>query len=308
MRRICSFIGILSGMSSIALSAPVTRPPITGVSHIAVYAADPARSESFYTHDLGGYKGPDAENPQGTRYYFSLTQFVEVLPLPPGPASINRLDHVAFITADVEGLRLYLRSKRIPVPPRVERGHDNSRWFDVIDPEGNKIEFVQPGIIATQIPPNPLSQHMIHVGFIIHDRNSEDAFYREVLGFRPYWFGGMSDDKPTWISQQVPDGTDWLEYMVVGSPEGRGIPATLSAADLGVLDHFSLGVPNAEAAYTLLWNGNRLAGQTNTPKIGRDAKWQLNLLDPDGTRAEIMEFHAIGKPCCSPFTATDPGE
>jgi hypothetical protein len=65
-------------------------------------------------------------------------------------------------------------------------------------------------------------------------------------------------------------------------------------------------VPNAEAAYTLLWNSDRLDGQANTPKIGRDAKWQLNLLDPDGTRAEIMELHAIGKPCCSPFTAPDP--
>ena len=32
----------------------------------------------------------------------------------------------------------------------------------------------------------------------------------------------------------------------------------------------------------------------------------LNLLDPDGTRAEVMELHAIGKPCCSPFTASDP--
>jgi catechol 2,3-dioxygenase-like lactoylglutathione lyase family enzyme len=308
MKRVFSFTGILSGMTSIALSATVARPPITGVSHIAVYAADPAKSESFYSHDLGGYKGPDAENPKGTRYYFSLTQFVEVLPLPSGPASINRLDHVAFITPDVEALRLYLRSKVIPVPPRVERGHDSSLWFDVIDPEGNKIEFIQHAAIEKNIPANPLSRHMIHVGFIIHDRKLEDAFFREVLGFRPYWFGGMSDDKTTWISQQVPDGTDWLEYMVVGAAEGRGIPATLSAADLGVLDHFSLGVPNAEAAYTLLWNGNRLTGQANTPKIGRDAKWQLNLLDPDGTRAEIMEFHAIGKPCCSPFTAADPGE
>jgi hypothetical protein len=80
----------------------------------------------------------------------------------------------------------------------------------------------------------------------------------------------------------------------------------MKASDLGVLDHFSLGVANAEAAYTLLWNGERLAGQDALPKIGRDAKWQLNLLDPDGTRAEIMEFHAIGKPCCSAFTASDP--
>jgi hypothetical protein len=65
-------------------------------------------------------------------------------------------------------------------------------------------------------------------------------------------------------------------------------------------------VANTRDAYTLLWNGDRLNGQKETPKIGRDAKWQLNLFDPDGTRAEIMEFHAIGKPCCSPFTATDP--
>ena len=134
----------------------------------------------------------------------------------------------------------------------------------------------------------------------------EDAFYRAILGFRPYWFGGMREDEPTWVSQQVPDGTDWLEYMLVGSPDSRGIPPHVSRAVAGVLDHFSLGVSNIEAAYTLLWNGKRLEGQTALPKIGRDAKWQLNLLDPDGTRAEIMELHAVGSPCCSPFTAADP--
>ena len=153
---------------------------------------------------------------------------------------------------------------------------------------------------------NPLSSHIIHVGFIVHDRAREDGFFRSVLGFKPYWFGGMKDDTPTWISQQVPDGTDWLEYMIVGTPEGRGIPPSMTAANLGVLNHFSLGVRSTADAYTLLWNGDRLAGQTNVPRIGRDAKWQLNLLDPDGTRAEIMELHAIGKPCCSPFTAGDP--
>jgi hypothetical protein len=98
----------------------------------------------------------------------------------------------------------------------------------------------------------------------------------------------------------VPDGSDWLEYMIVTN--------SLTQAQTGVLNHFSLGVPNMEAAYTVLWNGDRLQGQTPTtiPKIGRDAKWQLNLIDPDGTRAEVMELHAIGKPCCSPFTASDP--
>jgi catechol 2,3-dioxygenase-like lactoylglutathione lyase family enzyme len=335
---------MVMGVASVAAAATPSRPPITGVSHIAVYAAAPAKSERFYVHDLGGVKGSDPENAKGVRYYFAPTQFVEVLPLPasagspsappegplavgpaaPGPVaagtappraaspagpasvSINRLDHIAFTTTDAKGLLAYLAAKQIPVPDQVKTGRDGSFWFDVSDPEGNKIEFVQPPKNPPAAAVNPLSSHIIHVGFIVHDRAREDGFFRAVLGFRPYWFGGMEDNKPTWISQQVPDGTDWLEYMIVGTPEGRGIPKDMSAADLGVLDHFSLGVPSTEVAYTLLWNGERLTGQTNTPKIGRDAKWQLNLLDPDGTRAEIMELHAIGKPCCSPFTASDP--
>jgi catechol 2,3-dioxygenase-like lactoylglutathione lyase family enzyme len=287
-------------------AAAAARPAITGISHIAVYAADPAKSEQFYVHDLGAMKGNDPENARGTRYYFAPTQFVEVLPLPAGSTSINRLDHVAFTTPDLGRLRAYLASKRITVPKHTERGDDGSEWFDVLDPEGNKIEFVQPPPHLPDVPLNPLSSHIIHVGFIVHDRAREDGFFRSVLDFKPYWFGGMQDDTPTWISQQVPHGTDWLEYMIVGTPEGRGIPANMKASDLGVLNHFSLGVRSTADAYTLLWNGDRLAGQTNTPKIGRDAKWQLNLLDPDGTRAEIMELHAIGKPCCSPFTAADP--
>jgi catechol 2,3-dioxygenase-like lactoylglutathione lyase family enzyme len=292
--------------SAVVLAGPPSRPPLTAVSHLAVYAADPAKSEAFYVHDLGAAKAVDPENPAGARYYFSPTQFVEILPLPAGYTSINRLDHVAFDTADAEAMRQYLKAKGVSVPAKVQTGSDGSRWFDVTDPEGAKVQFVQTPANPPAIALNPLSSHIIHVGFIIHNRDNEDGFWRTILGFRPYWFGGMRDDHPTWISLQLPDGTDWLEYMVVGTPDTTGIPPTLSAANLGVLNHFSLGVANTRDAYTLLWNGDRLQGQKETPKIGRDAKWQLNLLDPDGTRAEIMEFHAIGKPCCSPFTASDP--
>jgi catechol 2,3-dioxygenase-like lactoylglutathione lyase family enzyme len=289
-----------------AFAADAGRPPITGVSHIAIYAADPVASERFYVHDLGAFKAQDPENAHGVRYYFSSTQYVEVLPLPRDHPSINRLDHVAFATTNAAGLRTYLAARGITVPPQVMRGSDASEWFDLKDPEGNLIQFEQASAHPLKVPVNALSSHMMHVGFIMHDRGLEDGFFRSVLGFKPYWFGGMRDDAPTWISLQVPDGSDWLEYMIVGTPGGRGIPADMNPGDLGILNHFSLGVANIEAAYTLLWNGDRLVGQTNVPKIGRDAKWQLNLLDPDGTRAEIMELHAIGKPCCSPFTAADP--
>jgi len=306
MKTMTGTIALIAFAACASFAGAQSRAPIISVSHIALYAADPSLSERFYVHDLGAIKGTDPENPRGVRYYFAPTQFVEVLPLANGPTSINRLDHVAFNTADAQALRRYLVAQKVAVQSQPQRGSDGSVWFDVIDPEGNKIEFLQPPANPPEVPVNGLSNHMIHVGFIIHNLAVENGFFRTVLGFKPYWFGGMRDDAPTWISLQVPDGTDWLEYMIVGSPGGRGIPADMNPADLGVLNHFSLGVPNAEIAYTYLWNNDRLAGQANTPKIGRDAKWQLNLLDPDGTRAEIMEFHAIGKPCCSPFTAADP--
>ncbi|MBV9180282.1 MAG: glyoxalase, partial [Acidobacteria bacterium] len=97
-----------------------SRPQITGISHIGVYVSDAAKSETFYVHDLGAFKGVDPENPQGVRYYFSPTQFVEVLPLPPGYASINRLDHVAFLTSGVESLRKYMSGHGVSVPTSVQ--------------------------------------------------------------------------------------------------------------------------------------------------------------------------------------------
>jgi catechol 2,3-dioxygenase-like lactoylglutathione lyase family enzyme len=298
-------------LSLIALpAAAAPRPAITGVSHIAVYAADMARTEHFYVHDLGATRGADPENPAGVRYYMSPMQFIEVLPLPASQADPkNRLDHVAFATTDAEGLRAYMASKNIAVPAHVTRGSDGSAWFDTSDPEGNRVEFVQAPARLPDVPLNPLSSHIIHVGYIIHNRALEDGFYRDVLGFRPYWYGGPGKaTTPEWISQQVPDGSDWIEYMVQKPLDGKGIPPQMSQSVAGILDHFSLGVANIEATYTTLWNGDRLQGQdtANVPKIGADAKWQLNLYDPDGTRAEIMEFHAIGTPCCSPFTAKDP--
>ncbi len=308
MTRRTTGLAILAAFLSTTpgLAKGPARPPLASVSHIAIYAQDLSKSERFYVQDLGAVKMPDPEASAGGRYYFSATQFVEVLPLPSGNRSINRLAHVAFTTANAEAMRTYLAAQGVAVPGRLTSAPDGSRWFSVTDPEGTMVQFLQPPARLPDVPVNALSSHIMHFGFIIHNRANEDRFYKGVLGLRPYWEGGMRDDDTTWVSLQLPEGRDWIEYMVVGTPDTKGIPAGMSAANLGVLNHFALGIPDARAAYTLLWNGKRLDGQDQTPKIGRDAKWQLNLLDPDGTRAELMEFHAVGKPCCSPFRAPDP--
>jgi hypothetical protein len=65
------------------------------------------------------------------------------------------------------------------------------------------------------------------------------------------------------------------------------------------MNHLALGVPNVRAAHDRLVE--RVAPMKEQPKIGRDGKWQLNLYDPNLTRAELMEPEPVEKPCCSPM-------
>jgi len=300
--------GIHAAPAADASAAPA-RPKITGISHLAVYTSNPAATDHYYREVIGLVKLPDPENPQGVRYALSDTQFVEVLPLPAGQG-INRLDHAAFNTENAEKLREYLAANHWKTPDTVEKGSDGSSWFEVLDPEGNRIQFVQPAHPGKPLAaPNAIGHHIIHIGFMVHSRAAEDRFYRALLGFRPYWFGGMHDDKIDWVSQQVPDSHDWLEYMLVDDP-GPGIPASMTPRTLGVLDHLSIGEVSVDDSFAKLKASGLLAGvdaMTHT-QIGRDGKGQYNLFDPDGIRLELMNFHATEKPCCSGFTADDPAE
>jgi catechol 2,3-dioxygenase-like lactoylglutathione lyase family enzyme len=294
---------LLVGLGS--ASGQQSRPAITGVSHMCVYASDAAATDHFYTHNLGATKGPDPQNPEGTRYYLSPTQFVEVLPLP-AQHTLSRMACVAYSTSDATGLRSYLLAHGAADIPAVHTGSDGSRWFDTHDPEGNLVEFFQAGRLLTlPATAHPIGTRIIHVGYLVHSKAAEDHFYRELLGFRPYWFGSMQPDHVDWVSQQTPDGHDWLEYMLVGD----GSDVSLSHVDahtLGVLNHFSIGVPNMEQAVTTLIDQDRESPRHDGPQMGKDGKWQANLYDPDGTRVELMEFQPVTKPCCSAFTAASP--
>ena len=288
-------------------SAGQTMPSITGISHLAVYTSDATATDHYYREILGLAKWTDPENPQGVRYMVNATQYIEVLPLPPDQG-VNRLDHTAYNTSSAEGMRKYLAAKGWKTPDKAMHGSDGSRWFAVLDPEGNKVEFVQPPANAkAPDEPNAIGHQIIHIGMLVHDRAKEDAFYRGLLDFKPYWYGGMQEGKIDWVSQQVPNGHEWLEYMLTSGPSGSGIPANISQHQLGVLDHFSIGEVSVPNAYKELAAGNRLGGvHDQAPKIGKDGKYQFNLYDPDGIRTELMNFHATDKPCCSPFTAGDP--
>jgi catechol 2,3-dioxygenase-like lactoylglutathione lyase family enzyme len=296
-------LAIIAVLAPFCALAQQQRPAITGISHMCVYAHDMAASDNFYGHILGATKAPDPQDPTGTRYYFSPTQFVEVLPLP-ADHTISRMACVAYTTPDAAGLLHYLHAHNLEHLSELHTSTDGGHWFDTRDPEGNTVQFLQPGR-PHAITTHPISDHIIHMGYLVHSRADEDHFYRELLGFRPYWFGAMKPGSVDWISQQVPNGHDWLEYMMVG--DGSTTPLNhVEEREIGVLNHFSLGVPNMEQAVTTLIQQDRLSPRHDGPQMGRDGKWQANLYDPDGTRVELMEFQPVAKPCCSDFTASSP--
>ena len=100
---------IVAAVFFVGARAP-ERPPITGISHLAVYSRDLVASERFYAGVLGARKVADPENGAGARFQFSGTQFVEVLPAPAGLGA-SLFAHAAYRTPDAAALRSFSSSR-----------------------------------------------------------------------------------------------------------------------------------------------------------------------------------------------------
>jgi catechol 2,3-dioxygenase-like lactoylglutathione lyase family enzyme len=255
--------------------------------------------KKLYADILGLASASPVESGSTVRYMVGR-QWVGYSPAP-DPKTSDRMDHVAFATDDIAALRQYLIAQGIKVPEIQDRS-DHSRFFTVEDPEGHRVEFVERGK-GDAAPPAAatVSRHMIHTGFLVYRRDAEDHFYRDILGFRPYWHGGMKDGETDWVSLQVPDGTDWLEYML-NQPRHPDLRLT------GVMNHISLGVADMKKAQAILESHNWKPHGDEKAQLGKDGKWQLNVYDPDLTRVELMDFKPVQKPCCSDFTAPHPSQ
>lgn len=288
-----------AGMQSES-AAPVERPPIIGLAHVGFFVSDLSKAEEFYGHVLG-FDHFSLDKPTGglmlNYYKVNDHQYIEIYPGLKGDEQ-DRLSHVAFETTDARKMRDYLAGKGLKVPAALKTGLDKNLSFMVDDPEGRKVEFVQymQGSIHNErfgklLSDARISSHMIHSGFIVHDRAAEDRFYKDILGFSVMWAGGKTDSEVNWVDMRVPDGDDWLEYMLnVNNP---------SPKSRGVNNHIALGVHDIQDAYKKVLT--RIPTLSEKPKIGRDGKWQLNLYDPDLTRVEFMEFKPVETPCCSPM-------
>lgn len=279
-------------------SATQTRPRITGLAHVAFRVTALPASRAFYG-DVLGLPQVGGENALHTRFRVSHRQ--EILLESGLPAGDDeRLSHLAFETESLDRLAAHFKAQGVTIetapPAPASRCAARALW--VKDPDGHPLEFVEAASTAARTgrvrgdtprlgarPVPPLSDRALHAGLTIRDAAAADRFYKTVLGFSEIWRGGRTDSETSWINMKVPDGTDYLEYMLVSGD------APLSRQQRGVLHHVALLVPDIQTSLEAAVRRTPAATRPAlaSPQVGRNNRWQLNLYDPDGSRVELME-------------------
>jgi lactoylglutathione lyase len=281
-----------------------TRPKILGVAHLAVFVSDLTKARAFY-EDLLGYEEPfTLPKPDGSVQIAFVKindhQWIELFNQP--TAGEGQLNHIALYTDDADRMRDYLASQKIDVPETVGKGRTGNKNFMVKDPDGHNLEIVEYQAdswtgkdAGKHMSASRLSEHAIHVGVLVGDLAAAMKFYNGVLGFQEFWRGSAANSKTlSWVNMRVPDGTDYVEFMLydqIPPPDRRG-----SA------HHLCLVVPDAEKAVAALDSRPSRSSYTRAVEIrtGINRKRQVNLFDPDGTRVELMEPNTVdGKPAPS---------
>jgi lactoylglutathione lyase len=306
----------LAVLTVLAATAPLLaqqagRPKVLGIAHVAVYVKDLAKTRQFYEDFLGfgepftlAKKGGEP----GVRIAFVKIndhQYIEIFN--EKDRGEGQLNHISVYTDSAERMRDYLMAHGIepmgnaahgPVP----KGQTGNKNFNVKDPDGHIVEIVeyQPDSWTAQhagkdMPSTRISESIMHVGFLVGDLEKSTAFYNGILGFTETWRGGGNPKALSWVNMRVPEGKDYVEFMLYSqlpAPDARGTK-----------NHVSLMVPDAEKALAEL--KQRAArglyhppeGKEMAIQIGVNRKRQINLYDPDGTRIELMEPNTVdGKP------------
>lgn len=304
-RRKSLFMGLATSLllssSLFAQDSAPAQPKITGISHVGYFVSDLPKAVAFW-HDFLGFEEAytltkkDSSDIRIAFIKINDRQHVELFNEPP-THSPNMMSHICFTVDDIEAMRAYLRSKGFDVKPgNGGKTRTGDYAFEIKDPDGMLVEFVQSlpdGMEAKAAgkfaPATRISTQIYHVGFLVGNSEKSMDFYGKILGFQETWRGGANPKELSWINMRVPDGTDYIEFMLY-----RKLPDTF-----GTKNHVALLVPDAQKAVDDLEArpAFKSYGKELKVAVGVNQKRQVNIYDPDGTRVELMEGNTVtGKP------------
>jgi catechol 2,3-dioxygenase-like lactoylglutathione lyase family enzyme len=300
---------VLLASLSMAMADDVPRPHIIGISHIALYVHDMDKTLAFYKQFLGFDQPFSLTNEDGTLHltWIKINDRQSIEIFPETETNSDRLYHVALETDDAVGMWHYLAAHGVTVPAKIGKGKIGNLNYFIRDPDRHIVEIVQympDGWTMLNagkfMPDTRISTNMSHVGILVGDLPAAKSFYEGILGFHEIWRGAKDPAVLNWVHEQVPDGKNYVEFMLYSDlpdPDQRG-----------KYHHLCLVVPDIEKARAILEQRAPLIGYTKPMEIqiGINRKRQLNLYDPDGTRVELMEPQTVdGKPA-PPSTAPPP--
>jgi lactoylglutathione lyase len=239
------------------------RPRVLGIGYVSIQVSDLAKARAFYGGVLGFAEAPPPKDEQGAVFVVNARQRLIVRDgLPP-----DRDDRFLYVGFDVDG----------PIQ-------------QMKDPDGHIVHFVSMNGSSdpTSVPDRRISRRILHVGLTIKDSAAADKFYKETLGFSEIWRGGRPEGTINWINMRVPDGTDYIEYMLYPA-------APPTRQQLGSAHHVALLVNDIQQALETVRARTTPEDRNHraNPNIGVNNRWQLNLFDPDGTRVELMEAFTV---------------
>ena len=268
------------------------RPPVTGISHLALFVHDVGKSRAFYKDFLGFAEPYSLTNNDGTLHltWIKINDRQTIELFPEKEAGSDRLNHLSFETTDAEAMRVWLASRGVKVPDKVGKGRIGNLNFNISDPDGHTVEIVQYAPDGWTVrgqgkfmPETRISTHIAHVGILVGDLERALRFYGDVLGGHETWRGSRDSQELSWVNVKLPESDDYVEFMLYSA---------LPAPDKrGKQHHLCLVVPDVAKTKAILEARAARVGYSRTMDLatGVNRKRQLNLWDPDGTRVEVME-------------------
>lgn len=174
------------------------RPAITGLSRMALYVHDLAKSRAFFEDFLGFAEPYALTNADGsTRLtWIKINDRQSIELFPEKVPNADRLCHIAVETDDAAGLRDYLAAHGVKVPAQVTKGKIGNWNYFITDPDGRMVEIVQDSADGWTrqnqgkfMPDSRIATRIAHVSLLEGDLDAAKAFYEGVLGLHEIWRG-----------------------------------------------------------------------------------------------------------------------
>lgn len=266
------------------IQAQDIRPPrLGGIVKVTYLVSDYGLAQSYYGDFLGFDKAFSYDSPRGkvVSYKVNDRQFLEFIEDKQARLK-DRFLGVTFETANAEEMRCFLRDKGIEVPHEITVDGAGNKIFEVKDPAGVPIQFMEWGNNSLHraskgkfLSDRRISKRIHHVGLYSEKMEDNPHFYTDVLGFKLFLrVPENRQQSPEIIYFQIPGTAEFVEHY---------------PTDTRDFSHPCFVAEDMQEVMNTL-HERRKTETLGDPMVGKGRRWLLNLATADGTRVEFTEM------------------